>query len=317
MVGGGPFGLAPGEWTDDTSMALCLGDALLPGHHASGGVGGPTWEPADVMRRFTAWYRDGSNSHSGKCFDIGATTAAALRRFEADPSSPVAGVAHPDQAGNGGLMRMAPVVAAYAHDADDGALLAVARESCRLTHGADEAVDGCAAYALLLKGALRGVPRGELLSSSYPPVAGGGAAGSPPPPPWAPAIAQVVGGATYRAAGRNGRGIRGTGYVVDSLEAALWAVWSATDYRDAVLRAANLGDDADTTAAIAGGLAGALWGEDGIPPAWRAQLAWADRIGQMGEELEGAAAARAAAAPAGVASAIVEGGGRGQCSAGA
>ncbi|GAB0495368.1 hypothetical protein MMPV_006668 [Pyropia vietnamensis] len=291
-----------GPLADDTSMALCLGDSLLSTRRASGGLGGPMWDPADVMRRFSRWYLDGVNSHNGVCFDIETTTAAALHRFLDNPAMPVAGISHPTQAGNGGLMRLAPVVAGYAHDADDVALLGVARESCRLTHGADEAVDACAAYALLLKGALRGVPRADLLTPRYPPVVGGAASSAAPAAGEAtPAIARVVVRASYHAGGRDGVGIRGTGYVVNSLKAALWTVWSAADYRDAVLRAANLGDDADTTAAIAGALAGALWGEEGIPSEWRAKLAWADRVGRMGEELEGAAAARAAAMAAEVA----------------
>lgn len=289
---GGSAGV-PGRWTDDTAMALCLGDSLLAarrrGSGGDGGAGGPVWDPADAAARFLSWYRHGSNSHSGRCYGIGRTTRAALERYEADPSVPLAGLPAPDQAGNGGLMRVAPVALAYAADAGDAELLRVAADSCRVTHGAAEAVDGTAAFAVLLKGALAGVPRDALLDPAYPPVVAAA-------PAWAPAVAAVVGGGSYR---RAGGAIVGSAYVVRSLEAALWAVATADGYRGAVLAAVNLGDDTDTTAAIAGALAGALWGEAAIPAAWRDALAWRDRIGRMGEELLAAGQDRAAAAAKG------------------
>lgn len=96
IVGGGPFGLEPGQWTDDTSMALCLADSLI----GQGGFGAE-----DQMRRYVGWWRDGDNSVTGTCFDIGNSVAGALRRFERT-GEPFAGSVDPNSAGNGSLMRL-------------------------------------------------------------------------------------------------------------------------------------------------------------------------------------------------------------------
>src|SRR4051812_17438769 len=104
MVGGGPFGLPPGAWTDDTSMALCLAESLVEQ------LG---FDPVDQLERYVCWYRDGHNSSTGRCFDIGGATRAALERFERT-REPYPGDAAPDAAGNGPLMRLAPVVLAFA-----------------------------------------------------------------------------------------------------------------------------------------------------------------------------------------------------------
>ncbi len=122
MVGGGPFRLQPGQWTDDTSMALCLGEAL----RSRGG-----WDGAEVMRRFVDWRDHGYFSSTGTCFDIGMQTSAALDRFLAT-GDPDAGPTGDSQSGNGGIMRLAPVVLAYGADADRAAR--AARAQSRLTH---------------------------------------------------------------------------------------------------------------------------------------------------------------------------------------
>src|SRR5580658_3419056 len=103
MVGGGPFELAPGQWTDDTSMALCLAESLL---HCNG------FDARDQMSRYANWWREGYLSSTGECFDIGITTRGALERFLIT-GNPFSGSPHPNTAGNGSLMRLAPVVLFY------------------------------------------------------------------------------------------------------------------------------------------------------------------------------------------------------------
>ncbi|WP_373504904.1 ADP-ribosylglycohydrolase family protein [Aestuariivirga sp.] len=256
MVGGGPFGLNPGEWTDDTSMALALGESLLAHDR---------FDETDLMQRFCAWAEEGQYSHNGRCFDIGITVRGALARFR-KTGNPVAGSTDPQSAGNGSLMRLAPVPIRFAFDPDT--LEEVARRQSRTTHGAEEAVEACAAYAGLIAEAIQGKSRSEVLT----PRTGN----------WPEKVARAM---QMETVAWKRAHVRGSGYVIHSLAAALWAVGNAGSYREAVLLAANLGEDADTTAAIAGQLAGALWGASGIPEAWLAKLAWAARITDLADRL--------------------------------
>ena len=267
MVGGGPFGLKAGQWTDDTSMALCLAESLV----ACRG-----FDARDQMERYVRWRRDGHLSSTGTCFDIGNTVAAALSRFE-ETGEPFAGSADPHAAGNGSLMRLAPVPIAFAGDGSPAALAEVERlsaESSRTTHGAAEAVDACRVMGRLIAVAIahEEVARDALLVEA-PAVLG-----------VSPTIATIAAG-SYRA--KRPPAIRGTGYVVDCLEAALWAFDSTDDFRTCILAAANLGHDADTTAAIAGQLAGAFYGAGGNPPAWLDTLALREQIEELAAGLIG------------------------------
>lgn len=256
LVGGGPFGLRAGEWTDDTSMALALGSSLVEQRRL---------DERDLMERFCAWAEKGEYSHNGHCFDIGMTVRAALGRFRAS-GNPVAGSTDPQSAGNGSLMRLAPVAILYAFD-PEGRIDAARRQSA-VTHGAEEAVEACAAYADLLAEAIQGWSRAQVLA---------------PRSGWTP---EKVGRAMrMETLGWDRAQVRGSGYVIHSLEAALWAVGRAGDFREAVLLAANLGEDADTTAAIAGQLGGALWGASGIPEDWLRLLAWRERITGLADQL--------------------------------
>ena len=258
LVGGGPFQLAPGQWTDDTSMALCLAESLV---ECRG------FDPADQMRRYLRWYREGYLSSTGTCFDIGLTTRAALRRFE-QSGEPFAGETSPHAAGNGSLMRLAPVPLAFAPEPERAVHLA--GEMSRTTHGAPEPVDACRYFAGLLVGALAGEDRETLLSPRYSPVPGLWARAS-----LAPRIDAVAAG-SFRA--KDPPAIRGTGYVVAALEAALWAFARSRTFEEGALLAVNLGDDADTIGAIYGQLAGAHYGVEAVPAHWRERLALRERI---------------------------------------
>jgi ADP-ribosylglycohydrolase len=253
MLGGGPFGLRPGEWTDDTSMALCLAESLVERRG---------FDPADQMRRYVRWYREGYLSSTGACFDIGITVRAALERFQSTGNR-WSGTTDPHAAGNGSLMRLAPVPLFFA--ADPAAAIERSGESSRTTHATPAAVDACRYFGGLVAGAVRGAEKDELLGELYAPVPGWWAAH-----PLCPAIEEVARG-SFRA--KAPPEIVGSGYVVRSLEAALWAFATTDSFRDGCLAAANLGDDADTTAAIFGQLAGAFYGVDAIPAGWRERLA--------------------------------------------
>ena len=236
------------------------------------------------MRRYVRWWKEGYLSSTGRCFDIGGTVSRALRRFTATGEA-YAGSTDPQSAGNGSLMRLAPVPMLYAHDAAEA--IERSADSSRTTHGAAEAVDACRYFGGLLVGALRGVGKERLLSPHYCPVEA-----LWEQRPLAAEIARIAGGSFKH---REPPEIRGTGYVVQSLEAALWAFHKSADYRHGALLAANLGDDADTTAAIYGQLAGAHYGVEGIPASWRAMLTWGAEIMSMADRLHEQSCAGSAA----------------------
>ncbi len=271
MVGGGPFGLQPGQWTDDTSMALCLAASLVETGR---------FDPADQMDRYVRWYREGYMSSTGRCFDIGNTVSAALQRYE-QTGEPYSGSTHPHTAGNGSIMRLAPIPMFFARQPAEA--IARAADSSRTTHGAQTAVDACRYFAALLLGALNGESKETLLAAHYTPVPG----------LWqqAPLVAEIDEIAAGSFKERQPPEIKGTGYVVPSLEAAFWAFYHSDDFRDGALRAANLGDDADTTAAVYGQLAGAYYGERGIPAGWREKAAQRDLILDLATSLYQAATA--------------------------
>ena len=270
MVGGGPHRLQPGQWTDDTSMALCLTTSLVE-------CGG--FDAADQMQRYVRWWREGYLSSTKSYFDIGNTVSAALSRF-IEHGDPFAGSTDPYSAGNGSLMRLAPVPMYFAGDAADA--IAMAADSSRTTHQALEAVDACRYFAGLLVGALRGVSKKTLLSPGYCPVQGLWERD-----PLAENIARVADGSFKD---RNPPHIRGTGYVVDALEAALWAFHNSDGFREGALLAVNLGDDADTTGAIYGQIAGAHYGAEAVPAAWREKLTTVTDITSLADSLHNRAA---------------------------
>ena len=267
MEGAGPFRLQPGQWTDDTSQALCLAESLL----ARGRL-----DPGDLMTRFVAWRREGHNSVTGKCFDIGNATAAALDRYERT-GDPLAGSAAPNTAGNGSLMRLSPAAIRWWRDA--GRAREAARRQSRTTHAAPEAVAACDFFAGALVEAISGRPKDFVLRSRKV----GDGSGK---------IAEIAAG-SWRGKSRDE--IRSTGYVVHTLEAALWAVGNADSFRESLTLAVNLGGDADSVGAVTGQLAGALRGYRAIPDSWLAPLAWRDRLRDLAENLFAAGAAESPA----------------------
>jgi ADP-ribosyl-[dinitrogen reductase] hydrolase len=259
MAGGGPFGLAPGQWTDDTSMALCLGQSLL---ECRG------FDALDQMSRYMRWMRHGYfSSVAGECVDIGRTVAGALARFERT-RDPFSGPTEANTAGNGSLMRLAPVPLYYFPNR--GATWHHAAESSRTTHGAAECLEACRLFGDILFRALSGRPKREVLF------------GTPHGPLACAGIRSIAEGSF---ASRAESEIVGSGYVVNCLEAALWCFLRADDFDSTILLATNLGDDADTTAAVAGQLAGAFYGVGGIRPSWLAQIVMREEILGMGERL--------------------------------
>lgn len=257
LIGGGPFGLKPGEWTDDTSMVLCLADSLLE----HGAV-----IPRDLMERFCRWREEGYNSVNGRCFDIGITTSQAISRYVSN-GNPLAGSTNAAAAGNGSIMRLAPVPILFARRLAKAAEAAVLQS--RTTHAAPECLDACGLMAAVMVRLIGGLSWREAISQQPPRIRSA-------------KINRLATGAWRQ---KDRAEIKSSGYVVDTLEAAFWAVDRTGTFSDAVLLAVNLGDDADTVGAVAGQLAGARYGAKGIPPRWIKRLAWSSHIADCALQL--------------------------------
>ena len=265
MVGGGSFDVMPGQWTDDTSMALCLADSLI---EQKG------FDPINQLQKYVRWLREGYLSSIDECFDIGHTTLDALRKFE-QTGEPYCGPTNPRTAGNGSIMRLAPVPLFYAKRPLEA--IEKSAESSRTTHQATTAVDACRYLGALIVGAVNGVTHEELLSERYSPIPGYWEEN-----PLVEEIDEIARGSFKH---RQPPEIQGSGYVVKSLEAALWAFYHSRSFREGCLLAVNLGMDADTTGAVYGQLAGVFYGEEGIPESWRSQLVRSQLIESMADNL--------------------------------
>lgn len=258
MRGGGPFHLAAGQWTDDTSMALCLATSLLERRG---------FDPCDQMERYCRWAETGYLSSTGQCFDIGSTVNSALARYR-KTGEPFAGLPDPSSAGNGCIMRLASIPMYFFPDL--AAAEKYGAESARTTHGAAECLDACRLFARMICRALLGGSKDEVIFGDAERFTAVGK------------ILAIARG-SYRTKTENE--IRSSGYVVESLEAALWCFLHTGTFQDAILWAANLGDDADTTAAVCGQLAGAFYGAAQIPSPWLEKLAFRQEITRLADGL--------------------------------
>ncbi|MBF0471132.1 MAG: ADP-ribosylglycohydrolase family protein [Gammaproteobacteria bacterium] len=265
MVGGGPFSLEPGQWTDDTSMALCLAESLIECKRC---------DLKDQLQRFLRWHNEGYWSSTGQCFDIGNTVSSALNQF-VKSGDPYSGPTHERSAGNGSLMRLAPIPIFYQHQPMEA--IEMAGESSRTTHGNPMAIDSCRYFSGLIVGALHGEVKESLLSPRYTPVEGVWERY-----PLHPEIEAIAMG-SFRT--KSPPEIIGSGFVVQSMEAALWAFYHSTSFEEGALLAANLGYDADTTAAIYGQLAGAFYGLEHLPAKWLSLVAMRKEITTLIERL--------------------------------
>ncbi|MDY0419433.1 ADP-ribosylglycohydrolase family protein [Enterobacter sp. 170198] len=256
MLGGGPFQLKPGEWTDDTSMAICVAQTYLSEKRMH----------TDVMRQWLLkWYLTGSNSSNGRCFDIGNTTRFALEQYRRIGPSWY-GNTEKHTAGNAAIVRQAPV--SIFRRKSLRAIYFESQAQSRATHGAVESINACQFLGLILHYLMSGYPKEASFEPHRFPLC---------------ARVMIVNAGEYKHKARHQ--IRSSGYVIDTLEAAMWAVWHTDNFRDAILLAANLADDADSVAATAGQLAGALYGYSGIPQEWKDKLVQHERLVSMAGEL--------------------------------
>lgn len=261
FASGGPHNLKAGEWTDDTSLALASAQSLI---NCQG------FDAQHQMQNFLKWYQEGHLSVNGTCFDIGNTTREALEDYE-KTGNPYSGPSYEMSAGNGSLMRIAPIALFYYSDTQKA--LEFARLSSRTTHQHPLAIQSCQYLTGLITGAVQGVSKEKLLSPDYAPLKNYWEEN-----PLQEELKEVVEGSFKY---KNPPEIRGRGYVVKSLEAALWAFYNAENFKEGALLAVNLGEDADTTGAIYGQLAGAYYGRSAIPDKWLDNLAQEEMIESM------------------------------------
>lgn len=251
MIGYGTYNQPPGTWSDDSSLTLATMESII----RKGGI-----DPADMMNNFSVeWYYKGKFTPYGKVFDIGGTTEAAIRRFNSGIEPLKCGLNHYKHNGNGSLMRILPLALVPSSMTD-------INNVSSLTHAHEISRRACRLYVGMAEQLLKGASLLEVIGCSGI---------------WVKEFARIP--KIYKL---NRDEIRSTGYVVDTLEAALWCVYHTRSYRDCVLEAVNLGGDTDTIAAVAGGLAGITYGcggESGIPDEWIAQIARKDWISDLCE----------------------------------
>ena len=251
MIGYGTYNQPPGTWSDDSSLTLATMESII----RKGGI-----DPADMMNNFSVeWYYKGEFTPYGKVFDIGGTTEAAIRRFNSGIEPLKCGLNHYKHNGNGSLMRILPLALMPSSMTD-------INNVSSLTHAHEISRRACRLYVGTAEQLLKGASLWEVIGCSGI---------------WVKDFDRIP--KIYKL---NRDEIRSTGYVVDTLEAALWCVYHTSSYRDCVLTAVNLGGDTDTIAAVAGGLAGIIYGcggESGIPDEWIAQIARKDWISDLCE----------------------------------
>lgn len=283
LRGGGYHGQPAGTWSDDTSLTLCAAQSLL-----EKGV-----DHADMMERFADWLWNASNTAHGEVFDVGGATRQAIFRFAQGVPATECGDDAEYSCGNGSLMRILPTAlyAAAKYGASPNFLTdktaEIIHDSSRCTHAHPRCLAACGIYGAVAAALCfgdGGDPQGTVPESVR--AALGYYAKKPA---FAGVLADFDG--LDRIREREESTVSGSGYVLFTLEAALWCLLTTDSYAECVLRAISLGEDTDTTATVAGGLAGLLYGADGIPREWLDGLAKADELADLAERFAGRCAA--------------------------
>lgn len=266
MVGGGNRGYPAGTWSDDSSMTLCALTSLI---QCNG------FDDTDMMRRFAMWAQDGYMTAMGRAFGIGRTTFAAICRFLQGEHFPLYGGMSEKDNGNGSLMRILPVVLFHffckTNESDKQKIKTIYYAS-QLTHSHLRSQVACGIYSFIAEELLHKPIKSSILLGIKK------------------SLRFYQDHEEYLHFSRlfseefsslPAEEIKSSGYVVDTLEAAVWCLINSDTYKDCVLKAVNLGGDADTIAAITGGLAGILYGDTALPETWLTQLAESKMIDDL------------------------------------
>lgn len=266
MQGYGTHNQPAGTWSDDTSLTLALADNLLP----DGVDGKPDLEC--IAWGATEWYDNAAYTPHGKVFDVGNATAEAIKRLKKGVAPEKAGGTGERDNGNGSLMRIAPLTFYMFGIREAEERFRIVRDVSSITHAHEWSVAACYIYVEMLNKLRMGRKKKAAYAELREDFAHG-----------VPFISKATLGKFVRILENDistlpEEEIRSSGFVIDTLEAAFWCFMTTDNYRDAVLKAVNLGDDTDTTGAVTGALAGLAYGLDSIPQEWREQLAASDEV---------------------------------------
>ena len=269
MDGYGTYNLPPGTWSDDTSLSLCLAEALTNG-----------FDLDSISTNFQKWFHSNYWTARGEVFDIGITIRESIDRLSKGFKPELTGGFDEDENGNGSLMRILPLLF-YIKDFSISERFRLTKSVSSITHGHVRSIIACFYYLefarLLLDGEKKHLIY-DKLKAYIPPFLHSININSSEIKQFERLLNEDIGN-------RSQAEISSTGYVLHSLEASIWCVLTTDNYRDAVLRAVNLGNDTDTTAAITGGLAGILYGVESIPANWLNMLARRADIEDLTERL--------------------------------
>lgn len=266
MRGGGAFNTPPGTWSDDGSLTLCLVKSLIENGY----------DLKDIADRFVRWFRDGYCTPFGQSFDIGNTTRVSMMRLMKGVSPLEAGPADENSNGNGSLMRILPAVLYFSY-LPDTELIKIVCEVSKITHGHPRSQLGCSFYALLIKGLLAGERPDEAYQNLR--VKGQTVFMGTELERELLYYQRLMDGTLPQL---NEDEIKSSGYVVHTLEAAVWCFLTTRSYEEALLKAVNLGLDTDTVGAVTGGLAGVYYGLAGIPEEWMSLIVKYSEILDLG-----------------------------------
>ena len=272
MIGYGQFNVPAGTWSDDSSLSLCLAESLCKGYDLS-----------DIANNFVKWMFEGFWTPFNKAFDIGKTTYFAVVNLRNGVSPYLAGMDRERDNGNGSLMRILPLVP-YILNVEPEERYKIIGEVSSLTHRHPRSIlarivlcdfaiqyinqQSCEkAYQTMQQTLLQLLKREMFIEEDVP-------------------FKRLVGLSYNEFKAIELKDIRSTGYVIDTLEASLWCIFNTSNFKDAVLKAVNLGDDTDTVGAITGGLAGIIYGNDSIPSEWINVLARKDDIIELANRLD-------------------------------
>lgn len=261
-----------GTWSDDSSLALCLAESLCNGYNLN-----------DIADKFIRWYYDGYCTPYGRVFDVGITTARAISNLQSGIKPNLAGMDRERDNGNGSLMRILPLVP-YILNMEEEDRFRIIGEVSSLTHRHPRSILACIAlcefaiqyidlqaveraYQAMQQTILQLLKKEMFIEEDIP-------------------FERLIGLSYEEFKAIELKDIRSTGYVIDTLETSLWCVFNTTNYKDAVLKAVNLGDDTDTVGAITGGLAGIIYGYDTIPSEWLEVLVRKDGIIELADRLD-------------------------------